>query len=301
MSDVLAMLDQALEGSPKKLIYDINALDRLKIDPGIYNDLSGKDYHSSFGISKSGLDKINQSPFHYLYNLQFPDEQTKAMRIGSALHTMVLEPEKFDLEFIVPSLPINARTKEGQAAKKALESSGKTVLSIDEHQLVISMTKAIRNHPGANALLSNGFAEQSIFHKHSDLEVLCKVRPDYRKITKLGKHIIVDVKTTDDASREEFIRKIVSFRYHVQAGYYWDIVEEATNIPVDEFIFVAVEKNPPHGVALYSCDWYTITTGRYEYLQNLAKYKECLHGGYWPCYGNDAARITLPNYARIKL
>lgn len=284
----------------KKIVYDINKIDLLKVAPGIYDQMPSKDYHRSFGISKSGLDLVNQSPFHYLYNLQFREEPTKAMRIGSALHTMVLEPEKFDSEFAYSTQKIDARSKEGKELKASLLLSGKIVLAVDEYEAVINMTKAIRNHLGASNLLSNGIAEQSIFHIHHDMQVLCKVRPDYRKITKSGKHIIADVKTTDNACMEEFERKVASMRYHVQAGYYWDIVEEATNVPVDEFIFIVVEKTPPYGVALYSCDWHIITAGRYEYLQNLAKYKECYLGGYWPCYGNDSMRITLPQWAKIK-
>lgn len=72
-----------------------------EIAPGIYDDLSNADYHGGPGVSKSGLDLINANPATYRYVKDNPEERTETpdMRIGTALHAAVLEPELFVTEF----------------------------------------------------------------------------------------------------------------------------------------------------------------------------------------------------------
>ena len=41
--------------------------DRPSFAPGIYTDISNEIYHSSHGISNSGLSRIAQSPAHFKY------------------------------------------------------------------------------------------------------------------------------------------------------------------------------------------------------------------------------------------
>jgi exodeoxyribonuclease VIII len=69
--------------------------------PGIYADLSNADYHAGEGISKSGLDLINANPATYRYVKDNQEErvETPDMRIGTALHAAVLEPDLFVTEF----------------------------------------------------------------------------------------------------------------------------------------------------------------------------------------------------------
>jgi exodeoxyribonuclease VIII len=74
------------------------------INPGIYN-LSSEAYHHGPGISRSGLMEFKRSPYHYWYKHLNPDyiaePATPAQIFGNALHTYVLEPEKFDQQFFV--------------------------------------------------------------------------------------------------------------------------------------------------------------------------------------------------------
>src|SRR4051812_34967536 len=66
-------------------------------DPGIYYDLPAKTYHALDACSKSSLDWIaDYSPMHLKWNREHPEEPTDALKFGSALHTMILEPAKFE-------------------------------------------------------------------------------------------------------------------------------------------------------------------------------------------------------------
>lgn len=74
------------------------------IKPGIYAGISNHDYHTGPGISKSGLDLVHQSPAHLAEarsNTE-PKEATRAQMIGTAFHSLLLEPEQFALEYVQP-------------------------------------------------------------------------------------------------------------------------------------------------------------------------------------------------------
>ena len=52
--------------------------------------------------------------------------------------------------------------------------------------------------------------------------------------------------------------------------------------PVENFIFVVVEKEPPHAVAIYECDDQMLETGRRQYREALQRFKECQEKDQWP-------------------
>src|ERR1700685_1995202 len=74
------------------------------MQPGAYPDLPINDYHSSDGLSNSGVSLIRKCPFKYYYEYlsdQRPqdEESTKALIIGQAVHTAALEPDFFNERF----------------------------------------------------------------------------------------------------------------------------------------------------------------------------------------------------------
>ena len=68
------------------------------IAPGIYYDLSNRDYHRDDSISKSGLDLIDENPSQLIWSKNAPRdvEKEKPLDFGTAVHTLLLEPEKFN-------------------------------------------------------------------------------------------------------------------------------------------------------------------------------------------------------------
>lgn len=74
------------------------------IEPGIYADISNDAYHAGPGISKTGLDLLHRSPFHYhaIKAGLFPKPETKSQYIGRAFHCLVLEPDVFAKTYCLP-------------------------------------------------------------------------------------------------------------------------------------------------------------------------------------------------------
>lgn len=262
--------------------------------------MNNKDYHADVSrISKSGLDLVAKSPLHYwskyLDPNREPESPTPALILGSAFHSIVLEPHKFNTEFAVAP-KVDRKTSAGKQIWSDFEelNSHKTLLTSDQYDTIQRMRDSVRNHPAVDALLSTGVAEQTLHWTDQATGVPCKARPDW--MTARG--IIVDLKSTEDASIEAFSRSSYSYRYHVQSAFYLDGLSAQNDGPAfDTFVFVAVEKSPPFAVAVYVADEQFVTHGRETYMCNLEMYKRCVEKGDWHGYPKQVQTLQLPAYA----
>ena len=139
--------------------------------PGIYPNLSHEDYHKDPALSKGMLDKLAISAAHYKAAMEEEIEPTPVMIFGSAFHCAVLEPDRYQKEYVSMPKDLNKRNKEGKAFIE--ENKDKIVLSLDDAQAIESMRKAINNNVTARSLLSKGQSEVSYFWKHR-LGFMCK-------------------------------------------------------------------------------------------------------------------------------
>lgn len=264
---------------------------------GIYSDISNADYHGAAGISKSGLDLVSRCPALYKrrYIDGIIDGSTKAMDEGSLIHHLVLEPEKPLDEFAVEP-DVDKRTKVGKAAMAefALESVGKTTVTSAQFRQCQAIANAVLDHDVARNLLTGGIAETSVFHRDLITGEIVKVRADYLK----DESLVVDLKTTFDASESGFSKSCGNFRYHVQAALYLDVINAKIG-GYKSFVFVVVEKSEPHNVAIYVASNDMLETGRKQYINDIQAYADFKSANYWPGYNDDRITIIdLPAWAR---
>lgn len=266
------------------------------IQPGIYSGISNDAYHGGPGISNSGLSLVARSPAHYWQAYLNPQRQqrvpTPAMEFGTAVHTAILEPERFRADYVIQPA-VNARTKAGQEqlAAFARENPGKMMLSQADFDACCRVRLAVENHAAADILLAEGQAELSCYW--IDDGVLCKCRPDFLNIDGW----VVDVKTTEDARQDPFARSIWNYRYYVQAAWYLEGLGITTGVQPRGFLFLAIEKEPPHAIAVYAASVKMLLAGRAEYMRNLATYRECVATDVWPAYPEEIVPIELPAWA----
>ena len=262
--------------------------------------MDNADYHAHPAVSKSHLDLIARSPLHYWARYVDParvaPEPSPQMRLGTALHTHVLELSRWDQEIAVAPGDINRRTKEGREQWAAFEASsaGKTVITADDAEVVMAMGRSIMRHPGAAMLLGlPGKAETTHMWTDATYGIECKCRPDW--LTDDGS-IMVDLKTTRDASPRGFRRSIGDYRYHVQAGWYMHGVQAATGKRPDQFIFVCVESTAPYACAVYAADAEMIDRGYEHAMFDLGKLATCRAADSWPSYSDQIETISLPGW-----
>ena len=271
--------------------------------------MSNAEYHALDYVSKSHLDEVNKSAFHYWDRYINPDrvipEPTKQMLLGSAMHTMVLEPDLFENEYLVesanaPKRPTAAQRNAKKPSSQTLDAiayweefdkkaNGKNLISIDDYERLTIMRQRIFDHPAASTILNmSGVTEQSYQWKDNQTGEICKSRPDFH--TDDGT-LIVDLKTTSDASELGFQKSVHNFRYHVQAGFYLRSIKEA-----EQFVFIAVESKPPYLVAVYNASTDMINAGNRVADKNLATLAQCRKTGKWTGYSEEITTLDLPRF-----
>jgi exodeoxyribonuclease VIII len=256
-------------------------------------------YHAHPAVSKSHLDLIARSPLHYWARYIDPNrvipEPTPQMRLGTALHTHVLELSRWDEEIAVAP-QCDRRTKAGKEAFAAFEanSAGKTVITADDAEQVMAMGRAIMRHPAAAMLLGlPGKAETTHMWTDAITGLECKCRPDW--LTDDGS-IVVDLKTTKDASPRGFKQSVANFAYHKQAAWYLHGLEQATGKRPDQFIFICVESSAPFACAVYAADAEMIERGHEHAMRDLGKLAACRLTDSWPSYSDQIEMISLPGW-----
>lgn len=255
--------------------------------------MTNEEYHARHELSNSGNNTIiDESPAHFQYYKQNPQEPTAAMILGTTVHTAVLEPDRF-LETSVAMPACDRRTTVGKQffEKFTIENEGKTIMDPKTYHQVFGMIGSVMSHPTASALLKNNHNELSFFGELCGVKVRC--RPD---ILREGR-ILADLKTAEDAGFRGFQRAIAERKYHRQAAFYCDLVAQVTGETYDTFTFIAVEKKPPYAVQVFVLDEASLEKGREEYQRGLAIYRECLLTNKWPGYSTEAVPMNLPSWS----
>lgn len=264
-----------------------------------YNDgvhiISNKEYHASEGVSRSMLMEFKRSPYHYWYKYlsgKAPKEEpTPAMNLGNAVHTLVLEEEKFDSEFHVIHQQTRPRRNTPPYEKMLADAQGKIILTNDEYLQAAIMAKSVKENPYSAQLFHECQVEKSIYFTHKTTGIQLKSRPDA-----MSGSIAIDLKTTADASKHAFRYSADKFGYFLQAV----MVKEALasiGQHMDEFVFVPVEKSAPYCVAFYMVSQDTLFEESVDFDVLMVNLERCMESNVWPGYKMEALdRSKYANY-----
>ena len=264
------------------------------MDQGIYPNLSHKDYFKESAVSNSYLQRLNDCPA----NAKVAQEETPALTFGRAFHSFVLDgQESFDREFAVAPVA-DKRTKEGKESWKCFEgaNAGKTILSESDMSTIKEMYGALAIHPIAAPLLLEGRSEMSVFWTDDETGLPCKCRPD--RIPD-GEHgVILDLKTVRNADIHAFTSSCITYGYARQAGMYIEGFNAVSSAKVDAFCFIAIEKDAPYRIEVYTLEDLFIDYGRKEFHRLINIEKGCRAKQFWPNYKSEEIRtLYLPNWA----
>lgn len=270
------------------------------IESGIW-DVDAKTYHAdSTAISHSALEKFRISPllYHQLYvakTLPF-DPPTPSMLLGTALHALLLEPEKFG-ELVAVAPNVDGRTKEGKAAKERFAeiSAGKAIITTEQMATVQGMADGVqRNCMAADLLSAVGRSELSIRWTDESTRLECKARFD--RVLDCG--VAVDVKTTIDPRPPQWSRQAASLGYHKSAAHYlegWRRAGDRSG-PL-EYLHLLVGSQPPYESAIVCFDAAALDMGRRENVETLLRLAECFERDDWSGpWSGQVNHVGLPKY-----
>lgn len=263
---------------------------------GIHEGVPESEYHApALGVvSKSALDAVDRSPAHYLTWLHEPKSDTPAFAFGRAFHCAVLEPERYARDYItMPDFGDMRSSKNRDKRDTWLEGKPGVVLPAEDAARIGSMVAALRAHRLASKLFVGGLPEVTVTWQDEGTGLSCKTRMDYyvpqRELT-------IDLKSTKDASLDAFRKDVANYRYHVQDALYRDSARAAGE-PIKHFVFVAVEKEAPYGIGVYTLDQDAIQRGYNAARANIDQLAEAVRTDAWRCYPERIESIDLPPWA----
>ena len=243
------------------------------------------EYRALSGINFSTLKAMADSPLAYQHVLANPPKQTDAMALGSAIHTAVLEPDRFPLEYAVWE---GGRRGTNDYKAFVAQQGGRQILTVAEYDQCLAVRDAVRAHKPARRLLRYGQAEVTLRWIDPLTHLRCKARLDW-----LRGGALTDLKSTTDIDARIFGRLAGRMLYHCQLAFY-RMGLRATGHPEGATQIIAVESDPPHDVAVYFLDDYQLEASEEKVQQLLARVKQCRRNRSWPGRYAGEQLLELP-------
>ena len=264
---------------------------------GLHGGFPEAEYHAHPALSQSQAKVLLDCPARYRWQLDNPREDTTAFDVGTAAHSKVLG---VGAEVVVIDAD-SWRTKAAKDAADEARAAGHTPLLRAQADAVDLMAEAVLAHPFARAILeTEGDAEQSAWwvdEADDGTEVQCRARFDYVTTTNAGMPAVVDLKTTGkSAAPTAFARSAVDFGYDLQAAWYSHGFEVITG-QSPAFLFIVVEKDAPHLVAVHALDEFFLERGERLRRNAINTYAACRAADEWPAHGDNLHILTPPRWA----
>lgn len=266
------------------------------------SDLTNEEYHTRRDFFSSSQLKIgvmeSMEAFHTSVNCPMPKVQTDAMRLGTLIHSAVLEGDHFLKHHVVrPDFSAygHANSNAHKAAKSEWLSAHKDSIIVTEEDLDMlkGIKESIFKHPDALALLKGNSFEQSGFYRDDATGLPLRIR--YDSYDKPGR-VLIDLKSTTSVKKRDFANTMLKYRYDLSMAMYGAGIEAIDGRGPDDYVFIAVEKTAPYHVAVYPMSKRSLNIGLDDYRYALEKVAECQKTGFWPPYQSEMEEIDLPPY-----
>lgn len=262
---------------------------------GIHDGIPAEVYHAHRdSISSTGLRRLLPPSCPAIFRHGEPPSSA-AFDFGKVAHRLVLG----DGDSFTVSPFESFRTAEAKAWKAEQEAAGVVVISEDDLARARAMVAAVKAHPWAGQLFTDGKAEQSLFWTDLETGVTCRARYDWLRNVVEGRRLLIpDYKTTRSAHPGTFAKSAASYGYAQQAAFYMDAAVALGLDPDPLFLFVAQEKTAPYVVSVIALDDDDLRMGRELNQRALRIYADCLATDTWPTYAPGVVTVELPSYHR---
>lgn len=268
----------------------------------IKEKMPAEEYHAFPAVSAHGLMAIRRSAAHYLYARMNPKPPSDAKSFGTLTHFMLLEPEVLRARFVHEPVFMGL-TKEGKESTQSKDAREKKkawhaalapdaiVCTPDDVAGLMWIIKNLRAHPTASQLLREGAAEVSGFAQDpvTGYDIKCRwdfLRPGYG----------IDVKTCKNASYEAFHHDAYKYGYDITAAQYLTVHKQLYG-EEGQYVFIAIENEPPHEIAVYLADPAFIEKGHQRRSKAILRLTECIEQQRFPGYDTKVQPLGLPHRA----
>ena len=255
-------------------------------------DMSNEEYHAHPAIGSSSVKEVHMKSLLHWHQGQH--KETPALNVGTAVHAMILEPDKK----LVICGPESRRGKAWTEAKEQADRNGMTLLTQSDYEMCEAITASVMGNSDAALLVNDRRAvkESSIFNIDPETGLELKVRPD---LFIANKGVVLDLKTTRDASPNDrgFAKQVFQLGYHIQGAFY-NYVLGLEGIKVNQFTFLAVEKEPPFAVQIHTLAPEVLEFGLCQMKKTLRQIKRAKEEKHYSTGWPSVNIITLPEWLK---
>ncbi len=257
--------------------------------------ITNAEYHGSGELSRStAWNLIKTCPQKVRHEMNNRKPSSPALVIGSGFHTATLEPEKLDDEFAVKPSEIDGqgpRTKHYKESFELMQKSepDKQWLAPADYDLILEMAGSALDNPVLRHYMADidKVVEGTGYFEMEGAK--CKVRPD---LYIPGAGVVIDLKSTQDASNRGFTKSVRQFGYLFQACWYMHALRLLGEKP-KQFVFIAVEKTAPYATAAYTIKESDINKQFSNMERACQLWATCQSSGIWPGYSDMVETLDL--------
>lgn len=274
---------------------------------GIYGWIPDDIYHGDRGsLSVSGAKLLlpPSCPAKFRHAQDNPAPPKRHYDFGSFFHLIVLGKGVQIAEIDAD----NYRTKAAREARDRAYANGQVPVLVgdganDDYAAEMgkaqAMADAVLAHPVAGELLTHprNLVEQSIYATDPQTGVRLRGRTDCLHFGDGDRVTIIDVKTSATTNPAELVRKWYGLSYFMQDAWYRDLAVAAGVATDPDFVFVAVEKEPPYLVTVARYTEVAREEGRRRNRHAISLYAECQQSGVWPGWADTIVPLDIPGWA----
>ena len=249
---------------------------------------SSKKYEP-FGVdrpmSASSAARILEDIELWKHEKENPKPDTKATAFGSALHCKLLEPEKFDEQFIIAhDAPVNPKTGEAYGRTSKMYQSwlaemqlaaGKKKIILPEEAVELELMEK-EYKPVIDNLVAAG--------KKNGLQLKCE-----RKVEWVDREtgqpcigymdaeiggVVIDLKTTAEMGENKLHRKCQD-SYFMQGAVYAEALKVIDKVERPLVLFVFLRSKPPYSIYTVTMTEKAMELGLKAFRKAIRKYREC--------------------------
>ena len=258
-------------------------------------------YHADCAVSPTKLKAFMAHPPAW-YKARYIDRTIKeddkpAFAFGRYAHSLMLEN---DATGYAVSPGFDRRTKQGKLDAEAFEVAnlGKQIVSADDALLAARLNTALRSNTIACDLLAQGAPEMTFRHEIIPAMPL-QCRPDWYSAEPCrwtdGYSYVVNLKTCDGIN--DFEHAAHKFGYFLSEAFCRSVIADC--VPdgrLTRHFFIVVDKQEPHGCAVFEADEISMDTARRVVTKQLAALRECIETNHWPAAPEGINRVSAPGW-----
>lgn len=225
----------------------------------------------------STLKSMALSPLHFKHACETQMEASRAMRIGTATHTILLGGSSVVFD----------GTRRGKAWDAFVEQHpGVEIVTADEHDVARAAADAVMRDPVAGPLfIGPGVNERTIHWTFKGVPF--RSTPD-----RAQGRTLVELKTARTAEPGAFMRDAVRRHYHGQLAVYREALA-SQGVKIDRCVIVAVETVAPYPVTVLELTESTLDLGYRAACLWLDRYQVCAASDSWPGYAQSAVEWDI--------